>query len=218
MKKIIALMLVLACAFCCVALVSCGDTNPPDDNGNGGNNNNNNGSTVDISAFVAAVNATKPASSVITTAMECEIGDLNGRFEIAYNADGTSSIDYSYEKFLPLDAEGDEIKETVSGTVNVNADGSFSDGGSFNGQNSVAVSFTLHLDIEKLDNARVEGNSLMATVKAADTQAVLGVAVASDVTLILIKGETGLSSVSMAYAIDVSGLAGTVSVACDYNY
>ena len=210
-------MLVLACAFCCVALVSCGETNPPDsgDNGNTGDDNN---TSVDLTAFQSAVDATDPASSVITTAMECELGDLSGRFEITYKEDGTSSIVYSYEKFLPLDAASGEVKETVSGTVNVNADGSFSDGGSFNGQNSVAVSFKLNLDTEKLDGVRVEGNSLMATVKAANTQAVLGVALGSDVTLIVVKGENGLSSVSMAYAIDVSGLAGTASVACDYNY
>lgn len=221
MKKVFALILALACVFCCAALVSCGDTpTPPDDGGNTPNPDNpdDGNQPLDLSAFNTAVNNTDPASSVITTVMESELGELNGRFEITYNEDGTSSIEYSYEKFLPLDAEGTETKETVTGTVNVQANGSFSDGASFNGQNSVAVSFKLTLDVEKLDGAKVEGNSLIATVKAANTKAVLGVELASDVTLIVVKGETGLTSVSMSYAIDVSGLPGTASVACDYNY
>ncbi|MBQ8302709.1 MAG: hypothetical protein IJX97_04070 [Clostridia bacterium] len=196
MKKIIALLIAITCVF---AMVSCG--------GNGGE-------TVDVTAFKDAVAATAPTAVEIETALETELGTLEGTFNVTYATDGSAVIEYSYEQFNELGESSNttEVKNTVSGTVNVGADGSYSDGGALVGSVSAAGGFTINLDTAKMKDCEVNGNVLTATVEAANTEAVLGVAIAYDVNVVLTKGETSLVSLTLTYTTD----AGLATVTCEY--
>lgn len=193
MKKIIALLIAITCVF---AMVSCGETG------------------IDLTAFKDAVAATNPTSVEIETSLETELGALEGSFNVTYAEDGSAVIEYSYEQFNELtdSANVTEIKKTITGTVNVGADGSYSDGGELVGSVSAAGGFTINLDSNKMKDCEVNGNVLTATVEAANTQAVLGVAIAYDVTVTLTKGETSLVSLTLVYVTD----AGQATVTCEY--
>ena len=194
MKKIIALLIAITCVF---AMVSCGG-----------------GETDDVTAFKDAVAATAPAAVEIETALETELGTLEGTFNVTYADDGSAVIEYSYEQFNELTDSSNvtEVKKTVTGTVNVDKDGKYSDGGALVGSVSAAGGFTINLDTSKMKDYEVNGNVLSATVEAANTQAVLGVAIAYDVTVTLTKGETSLVSLALTYVTD----AGQATVTCEY--
>ena len=194
MKKIIALLIAITCVF---VMVSCGG-----------------GETVDLTAFKDAVAATAPATVEIETALETELGTLTGSFNVTYADDGSAVIEYAYEQFNELGESNNvtETTKTVSGTVTVDKDGAYSDGGALVGSVSAAGGFTINLDSSKMKECEVNGNVLTATVEAANTEAVLGVAIAYDVTVVLTQGETSLVSLTLTYVTD----AGVATVTCEY--
>lgn len=196
MKKILTFLLVIACVFSMAACTPGGG-----------------GATLDVTAFKTAVSATNPTNVEITTKLETEIGDLNGEFDVTYAADGSATIEYSYEKFNALAAGVTEAKSTLTGTVTLNADGSYSDGGTLVGNVSAAGGFTLNLDTAKLKDGEVSGNTLTATVEKANTEAVLGVAIDADVEMILTKSDTAIVSLVITYTTT----AGPATITCSYQ-
>lgn len=179
MKKIIALLLVV----CCFGMLfACNKDDTPD---NGGNTDKDNTNTVTVADFTTAINNTKPALVVVTNTVTTEIAELNSRFEIAYNEDGSANVSYSYEKLNTLEESADgELTTTYTGTFTKNADGTFTGA---DGIDVSSVAAGAAIDLSKIAAADVsineKGDILTANVAKADTAAVLGTAINSDVTL-----------------------------------
>ena len=191
MKKIIALILVIVCT---LSLASCqffGNTDEPE--------------TPDDSASIpdiqAKVDATAPKGADVTVTLKTTLGDLNGSYDVLYNEDGTATVNYSYEKFNTLGEGSTELKSITTGTVTVTADGAVN--GDLGAEGLTAVSFELKLAADKLNSVVINAGVLSATVKAENTEAVLGVALTYDVQLVVTTGSTGVTSMSVAYTTGV---------------
>lgn len=192
MKKIIALLLIAVCG---LTLIAC---NP--DKGD-----------AKLDAFKDAVSATSATEATVETTLSTELGDLNGTYTITYATDGSATIAYSYEKFNEITDDTKEIKSKVEGTVTYNEDGTWSDNGTFAGDNAVAISFTINLDASKM-TYNINGNTLTGTVTADNSESVFGVKLPSDATLVLVKNDTGIATVTLAYTTEV----GTATVTIAY--
>ena len=192
MKKILAIVLALACVF---GMMSCG------------------GDPL-IAGFKTAISATNPTSVKIDTKLETTLGDFVGEFNATYAEDGSATITYSYEKPNDPTAEGvTDLVSTVTGTVELSADGTYSDGGTLVGTVAGAGGYKLNLDESKMKNVEVNGNVLTATVEAANTEKVLGVSIAFDVEMTLTKGESGIVSLALAYTTT----EGPATIVCTYQ-
>ncbi len=182
MKKILIIMLALTCAF---AMFSCGDDE-----------------SVSLDGFKTAVNNTVPTVVNVSVEVETDLGALTSNFKTTYAADGSFVIDYSYEQFNTI-SSGDsvDVKSTITGQVTCDKDGNYSDGGAFVGKTTAATGVKLALVSKKMESVAVsaDGNVLNATVKAANTKAVLGIEIASDVTLVITKAADKVVSCSMEY-------------------
>lgn len=181
MKKILTIILALTCAF---AMFSCGDE------------------TVSLDGFKKAVDNTAPAVVNVSTEVESALGTLASSFKTTYAADGSFVIDYSYEQFnTSTSGNAGDVKSTVTGQVTCDKDGNYSDGGALTGTTAVATGAKIAFDSKKMENVKVseDGNVLSATVKAANTKAVLGIEFASDVTLVVTKASDKIVSYSIEY-------------------
>lgn len=178
MKKILIVMLALTCAF---AMFSCGDK------------------SVSLDGFKKASNNTAPAVVNVSVEVESDLGALASNFKTTYAADGSFVIDYSYEQFN-TSTSGDG-KSTFVGQVTCDKDGNYSDGGALTGTTAVATGAKFAFNSKKMENVTVskDGNVLSATVKAANTKAVLGIEIATDVTLVVTKAADKIVSYSMEF-------------------
>ena len=191
MKKILALILVVGCIF---AFASCdlfSGTETPDD-------------SYAIPDIQAKIDASAPKGADITVTFKTTLGDLNGSYDVTYNEDGTANVDYSYEQFNTITDGSSELKSTYTGSVTVAADGSVS--GTLSTEALNAVSFDLKLDESKLSNVAINAGVLSANVKAADTAAVLGVALDYDVQLTVVTGTDGVTSMTVAYTANLGAV------------
>ena len=182
MKKILIVMLALTCAF---AMFSCNDDK-----------------AVSLDGFKTAVNNTAPSVVNVSVEVETALGALASNFKTTYAADGSFVIDYSYEQFNATSSgNADDVKSTVAGQVTCDKDGNYSDGGALTGKTTVATGAKLDLNAKKMEGVKVseDGNVLNATVKAENTTAVLGIEIASDVTLVVTKAADKVVSYSMEY-------------------
>lgn len=177
-------MLVLACM---LALFSCDFKLPFGGSGDGGNTDGGNtdggNQSVGVAAFNDAIAKTNASNVIVESVVNSELGELNSRYEIIYNNDGSATITYHYEKFnlIGEGAEG-EIKSEYNGTVTRNADGSYS--GDMGEVDLSGVTAGFKVDLSTLDVTINEaGDVLNATVAAANTEAVLGSAFSEDVAL-----------------------------------
>ena len=179
------------------AVVSCEEPEPP----------------TEFSAFEEAIDQT-PASKVkVATKITTELGVLNSTVETVFNPDGSANINYTVQKFNS-DFTSPEAVITKSGAVTVNKDGSYSDGGQFQGvlgENIAAVN--LNLDAAKFESYSIEGGILTATVKAENTASVFGAAIGADVSFMLTTSNNRVISVAINYTI----AAGTVEAIVSYN-
>ena len=214
MKRLLALLLTLLCVF---AFVGCGGKNPPPDPGPDPDPDPNPGpvvETLDLSEINAAIANTAPSTAVITTSLNSDYGKLEGCFTVTYNADGSSVIAYSYEQFNEVSAEnsGKPMKETVSGNVTVDKNGNVSGGV---GENVVALSaIAFALDVDKLENEKIEGGVFSATVLAANTASVLGTDIGYDTLVVMTTSGGKVTSVALSYTLPV----GKASISCTYSY
>lgn len=191
MKKILALILVVGCIF---AFASCdlfSGTETPDD-------------SYAIPDIQAKIDASAPKGADITVTFKTTLGDLNGSYDVTYNEDGTANVDYSYEQFNTITAGSSELKSTYTGSVTVATDGSVS--GTLSTEALNAVSFDLKLDESKLSNVAINAGVLSANVKAADTAAVLGVALDYDVQITVVTGTNGVTSMTVAYTANLGAV------------
>ena len=191
MKKIITILLLALLTF---SFASCGEGEGPS-----------------VDGFVAAVNNANPEAIEITIKSATALGELSGTYTVTYNEDGSFTIDYVYEKFNDI-GEGDDLKSEVTGKVTCDKNGNYSDGGSLTGKVALAEGAKINLAKVKA-TISADGNSLTATVKAADTKAVLGVELPSDAELVIIKSGDAIVS----YSIKYSNASGDVTVSCEYK-
>jgi hypothetical protein len=191
MKKIITILLLALLTF---SFASCGEGDGPS-----------------VDGFVAAVNNANPEAIEITIKSATALGELSGTYTVTYNEDGSFTIDYVYEKFNDI-GEGDDLKSEVTGKVTCDKNGNYSDGGSLTGKVALAEGAKINLAKVKA-TISADGNSLTATVKAADTKAVLGVELPSDAELVIIKSGDAIVS----YSIKYSNASGDVTVSCEYK-
>ena len=206
MKKIIAILLVLTCL---MGFAACNKDETPDDNNNDGNNTE----TATVATFTDAIANTDPKVAIITAEVSTTLGELNSRYEIAYNDDGSAVITYTYEKFNSLEeGAANELKTTYTGTVNRAADGTYTSDDELPDLSSVTAGVAL--DLTKLDASKItineKGDVLEATVAKADTEKVFGTAFSVDLTLRISLADGKVELVN----IDYEG----GKIVCQYNY
>ena len=217
MKKIIAFLLALTCTFALVACLGNTDTctEHVDENFDGvcdkcgAKVENQDAQTQAFAAFVAAIANTNPSQQNIEVKVETDIGELNGSFAVTYNADGSATIEYSYEQFNELPA--DEAKTVVTGTVTRAADGAYS--GAITGTvGTSATEIQLNLAAVK-SSCVIEDEFLSVTVPAASNAAVFGVDLQADVTLAVIRSGDKIANYSLTY----TSAYGQVTIRCTYQ-
>ncbi len=206
MKKIISIMLALACVFACAfAMTSCGEeeTPPTPDAPT---------YTEAAAAFITAYNAMNATSMKATVTVAPETEDaLSSVYNVTKNADGTTTIAYEIEQIAGLDTAED--KTIVTGTITSDAQGNFSDNGAVSGKLG-AKGVKIDIDSDKITNYSVSASTLRITVKAADTASVLGTAIASDVVAVITLEESSVASITLNFTDAASN---AVAIVCEYN-
>ena len=142
-----------------------------------------------------------------------QAGTLKTVLEIDYNDDGSFVIEYEKDRFGNITL-GEEFKVTETGAVECDKDGNYSDGGALVGNAIVSNAFSLNLDAKKLNDAKIEGNVLYATVFSNDTGAVLGVDLGATAIVAIIINNGNITSISASFMSD----GDPVDVKCDYYY
>lgn len=207
MKKLLSILIALSCL---VLAVSCGDTSstkkPPEIPVSEGG--------VSFSEFVrAATNTAELTASQIKISRTSDVGTLEAVLKTEYNTDGSFVIEYERERFGKI-ADGEGFKVTEAGAVECDKSGNYSDGGELVGNVIVSNAFALNLDEYKLNDAKIEGNILYATVFSADTSAVLGVDLGATALIAITISGGNITAASVSFMSDGS----TVDVKCEYSY
>ena len=190
MKKILALILVLACSF---ALFACGGPEAPS-------------YTEAAAEFITAFGSTTVNSLNVTVTTETAEGTLTATYTTEYHADKTSTITYSIETIPGLDSTEDLV--VLTGTVVCDAQGLYSDGGEI-AKKLGATGIKFDYDSNKITTFEVDGNVLAITVAAADTEAVIGYAIGADALVTVTKADGKITSVALSYT--------GVNIVCAYN-
>lgn len=163
---------------------------------------------VDFRADFAEAAASTDPEKLIVKVITSEIGKgtLESVFTVTYNADGSFVIEATVQKFN-TSFTGDLIL-TENVTITCDANGNYSDGGEFVGQNPVATG--LAIDFSKLVTYSTPNATLLnATVLKANTEAVFGVAYNADVTLTVNKDDAQITTVALSYA--------NITITCEYK-
>lgn len=203
MKRIIALTLIIGCLLCLASCKKEPEVEPEVDYGPA------------VAEIQSIVDASAPGIVNILVTHTSDLGELNGTYYVVYNADGSATVTYTYEKFNEFNENHptDEIKSPYSGTAHLDADGTVYDE---EGNDDVldAVFFELKLDKSKLEDVTVVAGVLKAKIKAGNTAAVLGTAVGGDVKITVVTGTDGITSMSLSY----DTLNGHVEISTVYSY
>ena len=210
MKKLIALLLALVCAF---SLFSCGDDDNTGDNGgntgNTGNNNSNN--TVSIEVFKSALTNVTPKSANIFTKQTVDGDVLTATVDVTYAADGSSTIVYSFDRYGNI---GEGYIVTDGGSLSVDKDGNYSGDDGFSGTIAGDSIFALTLDDSKLQNVKVQGSTLYAKVFSQDTAAVLGWSLKVPADIVVTVNGGKIVTFTVSYTVDGKSVLTT----CEYAY
>lgn len=190
MKKILALILVLTCAF---TLFACGKDDGPV-------------YTEEAAEFITAFGATTVTTLKVTVAADTAEGTLTSVYTTTYNSDKSSTMTYEIETIPGVDSTED--KEVLTGTITCDANGNYSDGGAVSGKLG-ATGVKFDFDSDKIKTFSIDGNVLAITVPAADTEAVIGYAIDSDALVTVTKADGKITSIALSYT--------GVSIVCKYN-
>lgn len=194
MKKFLAILLVCVMAF---AIVSCNDGNEENPSV--------------FAEFEKAIDQT-PASKVnVSTKITTELGILHSTVNTTFNPDGSASVSFYIERFNS-DFTTSDVVVTREGTVTLNKDGTYSDGGAFKDTLGANVSSVkLALDEAKLASYTIENGVLSASVEADNTASVLGTDIGYDVSFMLTIGEGRIVSLVITYESDFGPVEAIVS-------
>ena len=209
MKKIIAMLLAVTLIFSGIFVLSaCGDETCTEHIDENSDNKCDNCDadltpppTVDeaLVAFVTAMEATKPATLSVTVTTKFGSEDLVSTYNTVYSSkDASFTVTYCVQS-VNSSLEGEDIIEK-EGTITCKADGTYSDNGSFAGSNPSATGVKANLTSEKLTDYTVsaDGDTLTATVKAADSLDILGAEYENDASLVIVKNEGKIVSVTLS--------------------
>ena len=159
--------------------------------------------------YEIASNATKPTEVSVTLTTDFgTYGKLVTEYTVKYKADGSFVIEGTKQEFN-LSPAGDPIV-TKPLYITCDADGNYTDGGEFNGNNPGATG--VDIDFSKIaPDKNTTSNSLYAKISKLNTEAVLGVDYGYDVSLIVSKSsESGkITGVTVEY--------NNVQIICTYN-
>ncbi len=203
MKKIkifTTVLLVISLALSMMFITSCEDEGKKEKDG--------------IDKFNEAVAATNPSAVEGTVTMTASFGTMTMEYDAEIEENGSFTLNYSYDKFNDIDNGGSADTATkVTGTVTY-ADGTYTGDTTVANIPANAVASKLNLKSDKIDaKLSNDGKVLTATVKSADTKAVLGVAYQSDVTMSMTMQNAKITSLTLAYTYE----GASVSVLCNYQ-
>ena len=203
MKKIIALLIALACVF---ALASC-TLFAPDEGSSAVSDG-----TATLEDYTAAIAATSPASMTIETTLanKTPAVTLKGNYTVTYQVDGTAAIVGSYEKLN--EPSQSEFKSVIAVDCEVSSSGKVT-GDNVDKTVSAAAVNKIKLDAKKI-SYEISMGTLNVTISAANTESVLGVKINSDVKLIMRMTNDGKIG---SYSINYATANGDASVVCMYN-
>ena len=195
MKKFLAIILALTCAF---ALFACGDDAAT------------NNYATDAADFITAIGATDVTTLDVKVSVETAQGTLTSTYVTTYNADGTSTMEYRIETVASLDSEDDIAVQ--EGTVTCDANGNYSND-EISGKIG-ATGVSLNLNSDKITSYSVLGDVLTINVAKADTASVIGTALGSDAFVSVTKANGKVVSITLNYT-DATGCA--VAIVCAYK-
>ena len=180
MKKILCVLLVLACMLC---VVSCGDKA--------------------LDAFNVAVAETSPSKVEIFVEQTTDYGPFILDVDVVYAEDGSAKITGTRDVLNPIDSGAiDEVVATVPVNVTCDANGNYSDGGAFSGSTTVATGVKFNFTKDNMTyTVSPDGNVLNATIAADKTEATLGVKIDAEVSLTLTMREGKIVSFTMTYTV-----------------
>ena len=203
MKKIISIMLLLACALTCsFALASCGETVDPVPE-----------KPVVLYSeasvpFISAIKATTVNTTDATVKVETLGETLNAAYHTVKNGDGTKTMTYAIETINGT--ESADNKTVVTGEATSDTSGVFTDE---KAKTFGANGITLNLDKFNGTDFDASANVLRITVAAADTAAVLGAAIGADAVVVVTINGGAVTSVTVNYETP----AAKVEIVCEYN-
>lgn len=203
MKKIISVMLLLACALTCsFALASCDEpAETPEENN----------TVVYSEAVVPFTNAVKATvANTVDASIKVEVqGEtLNAMYHTVKNDDNTKTMTYSVEVLNGTD-DAENIS-VVTGEAVSDASGVFTDDyAKAFGANGIA----LNLAAYNGSDFDVSNNVLRITIAANDVAAVLGSAVGADAVVVVTISNGAVSSVTVNYQTPNA----KVEIVCVYN-
>lgn len=165
--------------------------------------------------FEAAIAATAPESIEGTVTLDTAAGEMEGEYTATVADDGAVTVAYSFDSFNSIGSgEAGDVSSKKVGTVTRAADGSYTfTGDVVKAAEGVAGSVnSIKLD-GSLMTVNIKGGTLSALIESANTEAVLGVALESDATLVLIINEGKVASFSLSYELENA----SVTVVCEYK-
>ncbi len=158
------------------------------------------------------------SSSFVTTSLDTGLANepMCGEYTLTFNADGTVSIVYSYEQFTGSEdwIDSQDPYETVEGVASVDKDGSITGGVTLQILNTGSLKFNFTAENAV---ASTEANKITLTVKAEDTEAALGFACPTDVTVEFTVGTEGIDSLVLSYSADMAGTEVPVVITAVYT-
>ena len=166
--------------------------------------------TEDLNQTQTMLDASQPDVKKVDTVLESANGKLTGSYNLIKNEDGTTTVEYTYEKY---DEKTNEVK-TVTGTLTLEADGKLTDKEIEDNALLTAISLVINLNGEKLKNISVVSGTISAKVKAFNTEDVLGVAIESDVYLVIAMSRDNVTAIDLTYDSE----EGKVSISIGYTY
>lgn len=204
MKKIVSLMLALACVLACAfAFVSCGepeDTEPQVKEPV---------YSEEAARFISAYSATN-VKTVNATVKTTILGEtLTATYLTEKNTDGTVKMTYSVEQLCELDSAED--KEVVTGEALSDTNGTFTDE---NAKAFGANGVKLALNTDKIKSFDASANVLRITVEAKDTAAVVGADLGADAVVTVTISGGVVTVITLAYS---NATSGAVEIVCEYN-
>ena len=173
MKKILSILLLLSCVVCVCSCQLLDSITGKEDK-------------VSLETFTTAISASNSSNVVVDVVTKTAIGDLKAQYSVCYNADGSATINYSYEKFNEIgEGNSDETVSKVEGVMYRDESGNYSESTGVD-TSKVTAAAAINLDAVK-DSVVINaaGDVLTVSVPAAKTAEVFGADFGEEVKLTL---------------------------------
>lgn len=205
MKKIISMLLALACALTCAfALASCDE---PDDTPTEPTPVY----TEVAKDFITAYGATTATSLATTVKVTLNGTTLNAAYLYSKATDGSATLAYSYDRVPTLDDESTSKTGMLVRDAQGNVTG---EGEAAVFSNFASSGLAVDIDSDKITNYEASGNVLRITVAAADTQAVFGKALGSDAISVITIANGKVDTIALNYTAQDGSV---VEILTQYN-